>query len=209
MPWSTQVAVTLRAGDTIINPTGIFVYSGAPGAGNLAAALAPASGTDQYGNQFVQGMAAYETIAGNTYALQLGEVNNSPAFFINNLTSVVNDLPRYSAFRDDTGGCGLEMISGKGTAGAGEAEIFILDSLASGSGHSTIDLAASQVQINGQTVTVPQSVSGSILTLPNDTNSGSTWVAGERSFMNNNWVANINSNFSIIVSALQTAGIFT
>jgi hypothetical protein len=52
-------------------------------------------------------------------------------------------------------------------------------------------------------------VSGLIATLPADGNSGTTWVSGERAFMNNNWVANINSNFGVIISALQSVGIIT
>src|SRR5260370_30335990 len=48
--------VVLHAGNTIINPNGIFVYDGAPAAGNLIIALAPAAGTDQFANAFIKGI---------------------------------------------------------------------------------------------------------------------------------------------------------
>lgn len=59
MPWSTNVAVQLLAGNTIINPSGNFVYSSAPAAGNLIASIAPANGTDQYGNKYLSGLVSY------------------------------------------------------------------------------------------------------------------------------------------------------
>jgi hypothetical protein len=56
MGWQTQVAVQLLAGNTIINPQGNFIYNGPPAAGNLMIALAPAAGTDQFGNTYPQGL---------------------------------------------------------------------------------------------------------------------------------------------------------
>lgn len=56
MPWSTQVAVQLQAGNTIINQSGNFIYNGAPRLGNLMIALAPAAGKDQFGNTYPQGL---------------------------------------------------------------------------------------------------------------------------------------------------------
>lgn len=60
----------------------------------------------------------------------------------------------------------------------------------------------------GGTINVPASAPF-IDTLPDDSNSGSTWVSGERAFMNNSWVAKVNSNFANLVAALQAAGIFS
>jgi hypothetical protein len=59
--WQTESVVQLIAGNTIINSAGNFVYSGAPAAGNLAASLAPASGTDIFGNNYLAGVASYGT----------------------------------------------------------------------------------------------------------------------------------------------------
>jgi len=54
--WQVVNVVVLHAGNTIINPNGIFVYDGAPAAGNLIIALAPAAGTDQFANAFIKGI---------------------------------------------------------------------------------------------------------------------------------------------------------
>jgi hypothetical protein len=69
----------------------------------------------------------------------------------------------------------------------------------------------------GLVITAPAGISGavtfpvaqpSVTSLPSDTNSGSTWVSGERAFMNNNWVGNVNSNESNIITQLVLAGVF-
>ena len=59
MPWQTQVAIQLQAGNTIINASGDFIYSGPPAAGNLIASVAPAAGQDQYNNFFLAGASTY------------------------------------------------------------------------------------------------------------------------------------------------------
>src|SRR6185437_9077438 len=70
MPWSQNVAVILRAGNTIINPSGIFSYSPSPGAGNLVSSEgATAAGTDQYGNAYLPGQVSY-TNAGLFWSAQ-------------------------------------------------------------------------------------------------------------------------------------------
>ena len=56
MPWQVAVVTQLLAGNSIINPNGIFVYNGTPANGNLMFALAPAAGTDSFGNAFIQGV---------------------------------------------------------------------------------------------------------------------------------------------------------
>jgi hypothetical protein len=50
---------TVTGPDYIINTAGIFIYSGAPAAGNLLISLAGASGNDQFGNPFFQGLTVY------------------------------------------------------------------------------------------------------------------------------------------------------
>jgi hypothetical protein len=59
MGWQTQVAVQIQAGDTIINSSGSFTYSSAPATGNLIATIAPAPGTDQFGNKYLDGITSY------------------------------------------------------------------------------------------------------------------------------------------------------
>ena len=59
MGWQTEIAVQLQAGNTVINQSGTFVYSGPPAAGNLSVSEAPAAGTDQYGNKYLAGVTSY------------------------------------------------------------------------------------------------------------------------------------------------------
>lgn len=46
----------------VINSAGIFLYSGTPAAGNLMISLAPASGTDGFGNAYAAGLAVYDAL---------------------------------------------------------------------------------------------------------------------------------------------------
>lgn len=50
---------TFVAGNMIVNTSGIFTYSGTPAANNLVTSVAPAAGTDAFGNQYVAGSASY------------------------------------------------------------------------------------------------------------------------------------------------------
>lgn len=55
-PGTTQVFTQIRAGNTIINASGVFTYSGTPAAGNLVTSQAPSSTTeDPFGNQVLGG----------------------------------------------------------------------------------------------------------------------------------------------------------
>jgi hypothetical protein len=211
MGWQTQVAVQLQAGNTIINPNGIFTYSGTPAAGNLIFSSAPAAGTDQFGNAYVEGAAAYVTIAGTTYALEVGNQSGSGnAFLVHNLTSPPVADPLFSAIEASPAGCVAVIQSGQSAAGSNQAALEVADSTAAGVSGGEIDLLCGKTVLNNSGSPIPiAGISASIATLPNDTNSGSTWVAGERTFMNNNWVTNINGNFSTIIGALQNAGIIT
>jgi len=57
-PGVTNRFVTLYAGNTIINPNGVFIYSGTPGVGDLIASMTHAS-TDPFGNHTIAGVASY------------------------------------------------------------------------------------------------------------------------------------------------------
>ncbi len=62
MPWSNQATnlVVVQAGTGF---TGIFVYNGAPAAGNLIASTAADPGTDNHGNAYLGGFTVYTTAA--------------------------------------------------------------------------------------------------------------------------------------------------
>lgn len=65
-------SLTLR-GQLIVQSSsqGIFVYKGAPAAGNLILAIAAATGTDPYGNSYVVGVTAPDTFFGTGNMVEL------------------------------------------------------------------------------------------------------------------------------------------
>jgi hypothetical protein len=199
MGWQTVNAVVLHAGNTIINPNGIFTYSPSPGAGNLIFSVAPAGTTaDSFGNAVVGGAAvAYATGDTGSYA----ELSNAVLLLNVAGANTPGEVNMQAAGF-------ITMGSGKVTAGDTAANVSALSRSANG-GQSVVALSSDTAQLVTGAAAIPRPVSGSILTLPNDTNSGSTWVSGERAFMNSNWVGNVNSNFNIIVNALVAAGIFS
>jgi hypothetical protein len=70
--WTNQLLnlLILSAGQTGFS--GMFVYSPAPGAGNLTSSVAAVSGTDPYGNHYLPGEATYGS--GFATVLQAGAV---------------------------------------------------------------------------------------------------------------------------------------
>lgn len=61
---NVTVRGTMTAGNTVINSSGIFTYSGTPAAGNLIASQAPAGGTDSFGNKYLAGVSSYSNSTG-------------------------------------------------------------------------------------------------------------------------------------------------
>lgn len=69
------IAATSFTGTTfVINSAGLFIYSAAPAAGNLAESSAPAAGTDGFGNHYVVGHASYNNADGVAASLDIGLV---------------------------------------------------------------------------------------------------------------------------------------
>lgn len=131
----------------------LLVYSPTAAAGNLIASIAGQSGTDPYGNTFEEGIAAYVTTGGKTYALQLGsqqvEGVTAPAFWIADLTSPGFEPPAYTATQSGAGGSGAEIYSGKSTSLSTPGFIAVEDSTESGVTNGLIILGAGQVQFLG------------------------------------------------------------
>ena len=59
MGWQTQSVVQLFAGNTVINPNGIFVYNGVPGPGNQPIATITTKTSDPFGNPVQTGITSY------------------------------------------------------------------------------------------------------------------------------------------------------
>lgn len=177
MPWSTQIAVQLQAGNTIINPNGMFTYNASgPGAGNLVYSVANAGvTTDQFGNTVIPGGAcAYSGAA----AAFLG---NASVEFQTTAGAIAGGFAG-QIFENINGQ--LQFQSG-GTSALDTQGSAILGSAAVGAGKTRFDCFVQRASFNNNGY-VNQG------TAPNDTNSGTTWVSGERAFMNNNWVAYMN-----------------
>lgn len=64
---------TITGTDFVLNANGIFVYSGAPAAGNLAASMVPGltSGTDAHGNTYYPGVCSYGYVGGTLEGVEL------------------------------------------------------------------------------------------------------------------------------------------
>lgn len=77
LPATTGVAGGgfFQAGNTIIAPQGMAVYSAAPALGDMIATITPASGTDGFGNVYAKGINSYITIVGGKrYAVGLNQL---------------------------------------------------------------------------------------------------------------------------------------
>lgn len=72
MGWSQTVFQILQAGNVIINATGEFRYSGTPAAGNLVYSNTSSAGTDNFGNNYLNGLCFYDTT--NLLAWQLDNI---------------------------------------------------------------------------------------------------------------------------------------
>ncbi len=57
---SLNIRGTFNGNDYVLNADGLFMYQGAAGVGNLTVSISPTSGTDTYGNQFLQGLVSYD-----------------------------------------------------------------------------------------------------------------------------------------------------
>lgn len=93
VPWNNQlqslVIVTAPAGQY----AGIFVYSPAPGLGNLIGSWAAQAGTDPFGNSYPQGLnVAVGSISGTTFTGVNFIINTSGLFFYNGTPALGNLL---------------------------------------------------------------------------------------------------------------------
>ena len=118
MGWQTEVIAQLLAGNTIINASGDFVYDGTPGAGNLIIALAPAAGTDSFGNAFVKGVQVGKATDNSQVKLLPGAGGSSlvqftiPALSLSNIPNLAGG-PVAGTFAE-------LLVSGPAMAGGGQ-----------------------------------------------------------------------------------------
>lgn len=70
-PWSNQLTGLVVISASVGGFSGFFVYSPAPGFGNLIASVTASSGTDPYGNAYLQGFTTYNIGSPNSFAESL------------------------------------------------------------------------------------------------------------------------------------------
>lgn len=94
---------TLMGTDFEVNANGAFFYDGTPALGNLIASIAPQAGADEFGNLYMQGIAAYSpsgfATPVNHAQLQDGTLSIGPGVdFINSFAAAVNGANDFSVF---------------------------------------------------------------------------------------------------------------
>jgi len=70
----TLTGTTFDGNNYILNTSGFFLYSGTPASGNLVASIAPAAGTDGFGNAYPAGFNLTDLVSGNTISLANGQL---------------------------------------------------------------------------------------------------------------------------------------
>lgn len=133
-----------KAGNTLVNANGIFVYSGTPAAGNLIASLCPVAVTDPFGNVAVQGFGEYATVAGNLIKISIGTAIGSMALQFHNATSPEFLTPSVFA-QPGAGSCTISLDSGKTLSTSVDAQVFCQDSTGSLLPNGLVKATATQV----------------------------------------------------------------
>lgn len=137
-----QILIYNSAGALIfvLNPAdeALFVYSPSAGAGNLAVSVAAVSGTDFFGNSYLQGVGVYGT--GGAYAqLTDGVLNFQGATGQNSPAQIITD---------NLAGI-IEASSGKKTAGDSAALLDLISRVASGVSRSQAVFSVDENIFNG------------------------------------------------------------
>jgi hypothetical protein len=112
----TVTASTFQGTDFVINSSGMFVYSGTPAAGNLIASIAPAAGTDSFGNHYVAGFTTYDNV-GLTFTNQ-----DNGVFQVGNIVSGVPDQANAALINAGVG----VLIGNSGKAAAPNNDAAVL-----------------------------------------------------------------------------------
>ena len=152
-----------EAGNTQIVPAGTFVYSAAPGAGDLVASITPAAGTDAFGNTYTSGITAYTTVSSVRYAIQLGQASFAgtpePGLFIGNPANPPFAPPAFIG-NGSPAGSSCIMGSGASTGGSAESGIQASDSTSSGiaGGEVAVECGACLIQATRTTLNTSASI---------------------------------------------------
>jgi len=180
----------------VFGPTGavngVFIYQPgtAPGAGNGPVLSGTEAVKDPFGNTTQPGWVSYASPGSGSWAALINSM----------LQLMVAGAFAPAEVNSNVAGQ-LILDSGAATGADSQAAVQVNSSAASGLGVRLVQLVSDQVQLNvsaSQNIPVP-AVAG--FPLPNDNNSGTGWVSGERAFMNNSWIAPVNALYNALVAA--------
>lgn len=90
---------TFRGTEFIINSSGYFIYDGTPANGNLVISITSASGTDSFGNAYLEGFTSYGDPLGNDVTTQLV---GGLLSFVSNSTGALASFDFSGMVLDDT-----------------------------------------------------------------------------------------------------------
>jgi hypothetical protein len=125
------------AGNTIINASGVFTYSGTPALGNLVESITPigdTTGTDTFGNVYFGGFTSYEA-NGTANATVIAQLNTGGI----NLGPPGNSFSPFPVQGVNSNGAGIQQWSSGGTAGGDTAANIEIES-ANASGISKAEI---------------------------------------------------------------------
>lgn len=153
--------VVIRGGTTVGGD--FLAYSGVPGPGTLAFSISSSGGTDQYGNVYPAGFAAF--VSGDVVA-QI-DVGADPGFYtygtrggIDYITSLINTFltlgvdgqanPGYVGYSDLGGGqVAMDLDSGNTGGSRSSALISLVSETTSVSEDHRVELTAAEINVNG------------------------------------------------------------
>lgn len=159
MGWQVVYVPFLEAGGTIINQSGLFVYSGTPTTGNLIASIASTAGVDNFGNAYEAGMTEYLPESGKIFAVGLNTLSGTglPGLSIQDIANPPTSPAGF--FGESSGNVSTPQAFAAITSGQANATdvatfISILSQVQSAvtGGQIVIQAADIQFDINGTTV---------------------------------------------------------
>lgn len=188
---------TFTGTDFVLNDDGAFFYNGTPAAGNLIASISNFIGTDSFGNDYYDGFTSYDTDIGSVVQVADGALS---AGLNSAFLGTGGALPGTIDCNSTNGE--MDIVSGlTDSTDTGAALIVASANTGTSSGSAQISLFSDAILLgNGAFDTIPFPNPGGF-PLPNDPNSGTGWVSGERAFMNNSWIAPINALYTVLVEA--------
>ena len=215
MGWQVVYVPFLFAGDTIIDTSGIFVYSSTPAAGNLIASIAPQAGTDDFGNPYQQGTTSYLIEGGKTYAVGLNTLSGTglPGLSIQDIINLPTSPAGFfgeSSSNVATPQAFAAITSGQANGPDVASFISILSQVQSAVSGGQIVIQAGDVQfdVNGNLADWAVTAFG-VPQVTQTTGDGNTYKVGSKSFTNSTILVNTTGPANLLsIGNLESSGAY-